>query len=440
MMERSRPNESPTLFDYWSVVWRFRMMIAGLVVCSVLVTGIVCKLSVKQYEANAIIIPAQESASGGGFSFGGGGKGEKGGGGGPSMVMDVLGGKSGGPSLMDTLNTLLASRKIGEIVAEQLNLMAYYDTDSITTAARAVQGEVRVKMTMFKALEISVLTKDPEMAAAIVNAYCSALDRLNREFTVTASKRTRQFLEERLVEKRKKLEVAESALKDFQTEHKVLGSDEKSEGPMGAAEELNSQIMEYEIELAALREYAMPNHPMLNQLQAKIEASRRQLDQLDRDQMQKGLLKERKRSPLSQRVFPAVIDMPLLFLEMHRLNREVKVEEAVYGMLLGMLESAKMTEVRDLPTIQVIDPALPPTFPSSPKTVQNIKIAAIVSLVFGVLLAFFIGYLEQLRAEVALRASLDKEAGDLVGDDSNGNGNKSEEHSVPLRTPEHLHG
>lgn len=405
----------------------------GLVCVSVLATGLVSKLSPKAYEAKVSILPARDEVMGGGMSLGGGKEKGGGGGGGGAMVMEAMGGKTSGPSPMDVLNAILASRVLAEAVVEELNLTSYYETESTRSAVNALRGEVSSKATPYKSIEITVESKDPAMAAEIANAYAAKLDRLNKEMTLTATKRGRLFVEARLAEKTKKLAEAEQLLQDFQTKHRTLTVTDQAEAAMGTVVDLHTQIVSLEVELAALKEYATPSHPRINQLHAQIAELRRQLDRLEQEQALGIGAKQKDKLSLSRRAFPAFDDAPSLAMDFLRLSRQIKVEEAVYGMLVGMLEQAKIAEARDLPTIQVLDKALPPEYRSKPKTLQHVQVAAALSLVLGILLALFINYLEMLKAqEVAIMRRLDDmDHGAPVESDANGNGKAKEGCPVP---------
>ena len=77
--------------------------------------------------------------------------------------------------------------------------------------------------------------------------------------------------------------------------------------------------------------------------------------------------------------------------------RDVKVQETVYTLLTQQLEQAKIAEVRDMPTVQALDKAVPADRKSRPKTVINMAIAGISSLFVGILLAFFLEYLAGVK-------------------------------------------
>ena len=96
-------------------------------------------------------------------------------------------------------------------------------------------------------------------------------------------------------------------------------------------------------------------------------------------------------------LFVPSVRIPELTLEFQRLAREVKVQEAIYSLLTSQLETAKIEEARDLPTIEVLDWAIPSESAVRPRTRQNVIFAAAAGVFLGVFLAFFLEYLSTLR-------------------------------------------
>jgi len=436
-MNRYDPIAPITILDYWRIILRYRWIILGLVMVSVVTTGVLSKMSPKRYLAQTTVFQAKEEAMGGGGILLSGDK-DKGGGGGGFSMMEAFGGSKSGPGTMDILQAILLSRTMAETVIAQLNLMQYYRTESKAATIAALQAETDVKPNRFKMIEVSVESRDPQVAADIANAYVSNLDRLNKELNITAAKWYRLFLEARVAEKTKQLAETEEALKTFQTEHRTLIITEQATAALESAAQLHAQIVALEVELAALKQYTTPSHPMINQLQVQIQELRKQLDQMEQQQVGALGKKRRTRAPMSQQVFPAFEEAPSLALDLLRLMRRVKVEESVYGMLIGMLEQSKISEAKDLPTVQVLDAALPPEHKSKPRTLHNMLVAGALSLLLGFFLAFFFNHLEMLRIQESAPAPIVD--GDVAALEANGNGNKLEAYPISPKEAERLHG
>jgi uncharacterized protein involved in exopolysaccharide biosynthesis len=431
-MDGTIPAKQATLLDYWKVLRRYWLMIFVLVLLSVSGTWVWCKLSPRLYEAKATLLPAREQVGGGGISFS---DKDKGGGGG--MAMEMLTGQKSGPNTMEILHALLVSRTLAERMVKELNLLEYYGTTSLDLAIATLQSETDVRASPFKTYEVTVLTRDPQIGALIANTYVEQLDRLHKELQISSTKHHRTFLEARLAEKTKKLAEAEESLRAFQTEHRTISLTEETRAAMSAVADLHSQIVGLEVELAALRSYATPSHPQINQLEAQIAELRRQLDHMEKNQIQ-GTSGRRSRLPLSKQAFTEYAEAPALALDYLRLARQVKVEESVYGMLVGMLEQARIAESRDVPTIQQLDRAVPAVWPSRPRTMQNLQAAAALSLILGILLAFFLDYVKQLRVQDRVETPYLSGAGELLPE-PNGSAGKVGAFGEFEKEPEHLH-
>jgi uncharacterized protein involved in exopolysaccharide biosynthesis len=81
------------------------------------------------------------------------------------------------------------------------------------------------------------------------------------------------------------------------------------------------------------------------------------------------------------------------------LSREVDTQERVYQLLVEQYEMAKMEEARNMPTIQVLDPAVVPELPVARGTVKKGMVAGVATFMFGVFLAFSREYVVQARRE-----------------------------------------
>jgi uncharacterized protein involved in exopolysaccharide biosynthesis len=416
-MDHSTPDRSLNLFGYWRVVRKRWLWIVGVTFAAVLAAFIVSRLSPKYYESTAVILPFMPDSRGGmGFSLGGdeGGKGrESGEGGGSSSLAGLLG---QGVSTADVLKSILNSRTMADSLIEQLNLKAYYGTDSMTATRDTLKSETAISVNREKAFFIKVESRDPQMAADLANAYVSNLDRLNRMLSVTSASRSRLFVERRLEEKKQQLNKAEEARKQFQIENRTLLVTDKAQAAMRAAGSIEDNILELEVELAGLQEYATPAHPLINQMDAQIQALEKQLARLQHKQkVQMGVssLGDSQKASRSKEFYPPMPDMPILALEYIRLTREVKIHEAIVSMLTGQYEQARISEARDTPTVQVLDPAIPAEFKSRPRTLHNMQVAGLVGLVLVVFFALLVDYVAQLRIEEARRmAGMDMSSAD----------------------------
>ncbi len=78
-------------------------------------------------------------------------------------------------------------------------------------------------------------------------------------------------------------------------------------------------------------------------------------------------------------------------------SREIQVQETLYELLVRECELAKIEEAKSMPTIQVLDEAIPPTQKFEPHRKQMVKMAGGGSLTLVVFLAFFLEYREEMK-------------------------------------------
>jgi len=427
------------LLRYSMVLRSHFRWICVLVCAAVLAAFVMSRLSPKYYESTAVILPSAPDLKGGtGLSMIGdeGGKGNKEEGGSAINLQGLLGQVS---STTDVLKSILHSRTLADSLIEQFNLKTYYGTDSMAQARAALKSETTISVNREKAFSITVESKDQRMAADLANAYVSNLDRLNRMLNVTSATRNRIFIERRLEEKRQQLVKTEEARKQFQVTNRTLLITDKARAAMQAAGSIEESILDLEVELAALQEYATSAHPMRNQINTQIRALRGQLEKLQhQEKAQMGI------SPRGQggkkEFYPPMPEMPGLALEYIRLTREVKIHEAVVSILTSQYEQARIAEARDTPTVQILDPAIPAEVKSRPKTLQNMQVAAVIGLLTGIMLAFFLDFLKRIRAKAPAEVGNIYAGDTLIAGDSNGNGNKVEVHPGSPKETERLHG
>jgi len=84
-----------------------------------------------------------------------------------------------------------------------------------------------------------------------------------------------------------------------------------------------------------------------------------------------------------------IMDSPQLMLEQERLARDVQINSTVFIELKKQLEVAKIEEIKNIPIINVLDPARPPVRRSYPVRRSAALTAFILSMVVSVLCVAF---------------------------------------------------
>lgn len=373
--------------DYWTVVWKRRWLVGGLCVAAMVISLVISLQMPKIYEASVTLIPSMEGKEGGGLA----GLLSASGAGGAAQSLGIT--LPGAPATsVDLFISMLKSRVMLEEVIKKFDLQALYKAKTLDDARRALAGDTKISITKERLIQITVEAPDPELAAALANFYAVNLDQLNRTLNVSKASQNRRFIERRLAETKVNLVQMEENLKEFQLKNRAVAPDVQSKAMIDAAAMIQSQIIGQEVQLEVMSGYLAPGNPELARAQATIEELRKQLNT-----MQSG--KSGKSSQSGERLHLAMNKVPNLALEYGRAMRELKVQEALYGMLTSQYEQAKIAEARDTPSIQVLDAAIPPDNKSKPLIRVNVMIAGLLALIVGVLLAFILEAREKRRLE-----------------------------------------
>jgi hypothetical protein len=111
-------------------------------------------------------------------------------------------------------------------------------------------------------------------------------------------------------------------------------------------------------------------------------------------------------NPKSDRSFKVpVADLPAVVREGIRLRRDLKLQEAMFQVLSSQLEQAKIAEARDLPTLQILDRAIPPLRPVKPLVRKMIQFAGLLTFVGGCLAAYGWDAIQRAKAQVAAQVA-----------------------------------
>jgi uncharacterized protein involved in exopolysaccharide biosynthesis len=225
----------------------------------------------------------------------------------------------------------------------------------------------------------------------MANFYVERLDHLVAQFGVGEAGRQRTFLTRQAARARADLDTAEETLRRFQENNRAIVLQEQTRGAIEAAAKLKGEIMAAQVQLQVMRNFATDAN-------TEVVALRHRLDELNRQlsQMQYGDGVSRQAAGQSERRDFTVpfARVPEIGLELARLTRDVKVQETLVTLLTQQTEQARLSEARDLPTVQVLDHAVPAERPSKPRLAMNLVVGGVTGALIGILLAFCGEYLQ----------------------------------------------
>jgi uncharacterized protein involved in exopolysaccharide biosynthesis len=227
-----------------------------------------------------------------------------------------------------------------------------------------------------------------ERAAAIANSFVEELNRVNQENLVSKARAVREFVEQRLVETVSDLAKAEEAYKNFQKVHFAVALDEQVKAVIDAIGQLRGQLMVAEIEFGIMNKSLSPDNLRYQEQEYKIDEIRSQLSKLEGGKV--GADSSILNLPMGE--------APDLALELARLTRDLKIQETIFELLKQQYEQSRIQELRDTPTIQVLDKAEVPGMKSRPKRVTIAAMGGIMSFCMTLLFVLVMEFVQREKA------------------------------------------
>ena len=185
--------------------------------------------------------------------------------------------------------------------------------------------------------------------------------------------------------------MLKDSLKAFQEKHKTVALDVEIQSAIQTVAELKSQVLLLEAKKGALESASRINNPYLFNIEKELRSLKKQLKEIEFGD-DKVI-----RSGFGAGFSMSFSELPEITLEYARLLREVKIQEAIYELLTQQFEQAKIMELKDTPTVQLLDKAGPPERKSYPKRAKIVITAFFLSIVAGLGLVIIFEHLEYMK-------------------------------------------
>jgi len=192
------------------------------------------------------------------------------------------------------------------------------------------------------------------------------------------------------------------ALKSRLLDQAKAGNCEAVPEAQAVVAEARRKLLELEVEFAVKSESLQPSHPEVRQLSRQIEETKSRLkSQLAEayGNVEKGLVTQLVNLEVAQTAADAksaglkralssaesrLSRLPNEALEYGRLQRTLEVKQELFKLLSTEFQRAQIAESHQVPQIQVLDAAVPPTRKSSPSGLFNAALTALLSLLLAV--------------------------------------------------------
>jgi tyrosine-protein kinase Etk/Wzc len=364
---------SPDFIQRLTVLGEHKFFVLKFVGIVALLAVVVSLLLPKTYEANAKVMPPQQSPSSAATLLNQ-----------LSPLAALMGKDLGVRTQSDLYVDMLRSRLVADGLIQRFSLnQVYYCSPlfdvlhckDITDVRKKLADSTFIEASLKDGLiSIAVSDHDPQRAADLANAYVEELRKVTQTLAVTEASRRRLFFEQEVQKVSEELAQAEQALKETQEKTGMIELDSQARAMFTAGMTLRYQLAAKEAEVEAMRSYATPDNPSLKLAESELSALRTQLSRF-----------EGGRAGGSITEFP-LGRVPAAGLEYLRKLREVKYREALFEALSKQYEIARIDEAKDASVIQLLDHAVRPTKKAGPHRALIVILAVVPALLVAVMM------------------------------------------------------
>jgi len=468
--EQNQDQPAVDLAAYWRLALKYRFLIIGCFLGALVIGATLTLLMTPVYTAQATLQIDREAA----------------------RVIDSEDvtpreNMMQGEEFFQTQYGLLRSRSLAERVIESLGLAGSNEALEAmgveapeaggTAAAQAARRRAAALQALQDNLSVSPVrgsrlvavgydNPNPVVAARIANGFAENFIQSNLDRKFESSSYAREFLEERIVQTKERLEAAERQLVAYAANQQIINVGEPSEGAAssGATESLtsnnlvalNSALARTRAERVAAEErwrsastsdlmtlpevlqnqtiqrlteqravmdaeyqqklsLYQPDYPEMVRLKARIDEADSQIRTIAgnirsslRSQYEIAANQERSLQAQVTGLTGDVLDLRDRSIQYNILQRELDTTRTLYEGLLQRYKEVGVTGGVTANNISIVDLATPPREPSKPSMMLNMALAALLGLGLGVLAALV---LEALDETVATPDDVEKKLG-----------------------------
>jgi uncharacterized protein involved in exopolysaccharide biosynthesis len=271
----------------------------------------------------------------------------------------------------------MGSNSVEDELIRKFDLRAVYGTKRWESARKRLESNTNITEDRKDGI-ITIRVRDHDRARAqqMSRAYIQSLDHRMMQVSTSSARREREFLETRLQAVKTDLDAAARDLSQFSSKNTAIDLPQQGKALVEAAAMVQGELIAAESELKGLRQMYGPEHVRVRGVEARIAELKRQLQNL-------GGTDDQLANDKADTFYPPIRKLPLLAVTYADLFRRTKIQEAIFETLTKQYELAKVQEVKETPTVRVLDE---PTYPE-----WKVSPPRLLIMLSGAFLGFGIG-------------------------------------------------
>ncbi len=290
----------------------------------------------------------------------------------------------------DKYVAIVKSATVRDDVIRKFDLRNVYDLedDYYEKVIKEYESNVEIEIADEGNLTVTVYDKDPQRAADMANFMMERLNDINTELSITTAKANREFIEKRYLQNNHEIDSLENAMQNFQTKYGIVSMTDQVEASIKAMTTIYASLAEKEIEFNVLERTYSSSHPLVQSAKIEIEELNKKINQInagvDSSQQELNLIIPFKKAPK-------------LGNEYIKIYRNLEVQYKILEFVTPLYEQAKVEEVRNTPSVLLLDKAYPADRKAKPKILLYFLLSFVISTSVAFIILIVIESFHRIR-------------------------------------------
>ncbi len=357
--ETINDDELIDLAHYFSLLWRRKSMLFGIIFTSSIVSIIIALLLPVWFKATVVLVPPSDS----GTSLG------------AASLLSQYGFSNifGSSDSQNRILSILKSRSLKEKVIHQFDLQTVYKKETLQETLESFDNNISIDVGDEGQVIVSVWDKNQDEVSEIANYMAQCLDSINIALTIEDAKSNRVFIANRFDEIMDSLRVLENSMVTLMKTNNILSLEDQVRTGVEQSAILNGQLLQKEIEYDVAQSSTNPREPKVLLLKKEIQSIQ-------------DKLKTIFQSPDTTSFFIPRNHVPLLMIKIEQIKRKIDYYSQLIEYIGPLYEKSKIDEVKRIPTIQYLDHATRPDKKDKPKR----SVIVILMVMFATIIGGFV--------------------------------------------------
>ncbi|MBW6516381.1 MAG: hypothetical protein K0B81_07195 [Candidatus Cloacimonetes bacterium] len=280
---------------------------------------------------------------------------------------------------------IIYSRGFSERIIEKFNLMDYFKIKHKDPLIEIDLAILKLHKTMLSTetdiitgmLTLTIESRDRQLSTDIANTYYEMLEEYYLTTKMSKGRERRMFLEKRINDFEENFQELTGRLEGFQRDHMVIDLQTQSEAIIALYSTTVAEKLTTGIELDFALQFMSQENPVVDSLITKLSILDQQIENL-----------ENSEPGIVPKYIINIDDLPYLSNQYLQFTLSLEIQKKVIEFLYPQYEQARLDEINDVSSFELIDEAVPAGLRSKPRRAVIVVIAFLASLLLSSLLVY----------------------------------------------------